>query len=146
MPAVSIYLHGMWPRRFAALLVELSLVATWVGASGVACDLDDAHVAHMTAMAGTDMASSGMAGMAMPGMPRMPNAGESGDQGSSGTECSLPWSAGDCTDMTSCSPAALSVPLPALVASAEPPHGEPAWLVGQLRSVSRTPEPPPPRA
>lgn len=127
-------------RRAAAVLVQLSLIATWVGASGFACDLD-AHAAHMTTMAGTDMA-----GMDMAGMPDMSRAGDNGDDGPSGTECSFPWSAGDCHDMTSCASAALSVPLPALVASAQPPHGEPAWLVEQLRSVSRTPEPPPPRA
>lgn len=129
-------------RRAAAVLVQLSLVTSWVGASGVACDLNDAHALHMAAMAGTDMA-----GMDMAGMPDTPRAGDNGDdEGHSGTECSLPWSAGDCTDMTSCAPAALSVPLPALVASTEPPHGEPAWLAVQLRSVARTPEPPPPRA
>lgn len=128
------------------MLVQLSLVASWVGASGFACDLDDAHAAHVTAMAGRNMAGMDMAGMDMPGMPDMPRAGKNGGKGPSGTECSFPWSAGDCTDMTSCAPAALSVPLPALVASAEPPHGEPAWLAEPLRSVSRTPEPPPPRA
>ena len=127
-------------RRAAAVLVQLSLIATWVGAGGFACDLD-AHAAHMTAMAGADMA-----GMDMARMPDMPRAGDNGDEGHSGTECSLPWSAGDCSDMTSCAPAALSVPLPALVASAEPPYSESAWLAEQLRSVARAPEPPPPRA
>lgn len=128
-------------RRCIALLVQLCLIVTWVGASGFACDSSDAHAEHMTAMGGTDMADMDMAGM-----PDMPRGGDHGADGPTGTECSEPWSAGDCTDMTSCAPAALSVPLPALVASAEPPHREPVWLGAQLRSVVRTPEPPPPRA
>lgn len=99
----------------------------------------------MASTEGNDMAGMPM-NMPMSNMPGM-SAGAAADADAPGrTECSFPWSSGDCTDMQSCVPAALSTPLAELIANASPRHEEPAWLAEQLRSISRTPDPPPPRA
>lgn len=137
----------MRPRRLVGLILQLSLAATWTAASGYACDMDDMHATHMTAMAmaavpGMNMPDMpDMPGMNMSDMPQSPNSPPADE-----TSCSFPWSGGDCGGTTSCTPAALSVPSPVLVAGAARQHEEPAWLAKQPRSLPRTPEPPPPRA
>jgi hypothetical protein len=85
-----------------------------------------------------------MADMPMDMPMDMPaNSGEPSD---SHSDCSLPWSLGGCQLMTSCAPSAIAVEAATLSAFVSVAHDEPASRDEQLRSVTRSPESPPPRA
>jgi hypothetical protein len=102
--------------------------------SGYACDTDTSHTAHMA-----------MAGMPMDDMPmNMPMNG--GDQSNSHSDCSFPWALGGCQFMTSCAPNAIVVDGATATALATVAHDEPTSRDEQWRSVTRSPESPPPRA
>ena len=117
----------------------------WSVGSGFACEMATSHAAHMAmeAMPMADMPD-------MPDMPGMPahGAANSAPDGStdSRSDCEFPWSSGDCQAMTSCAPNAVAADEPSFVSTAQVAHDEPAWRADQLRSVVRSPEPPPPRA
>ena len=104
--------------------------------TGVRCEDNAGHDAHMD-----------MAGMSMPdmaGMP-MPSGNEDGSDNSH-SDCSFPWSPADCQSMASCTPTAMSVEAPSVAAFVATAYDEPTARVPSLRSVTRAPEPPPPRA
>ena len=101
--------------------------------SGFRCDDSAAHDTHMD-----------MTDMSMPGMP-MP--GDDGDDSTdSHSDCSSPWSGGECQSMASCAPNAMSVEQQSAAAIVFVAHDEPIARHLGLRSVTRAPEPPPPRA
>lgn len=85
--------------------------------------------------------------MSMADMPGMSMPADS-DDGSSGShsDCSLPWSAGECQSMTSCAPSPMRVEQATAIATVVIAHDETVLKTQGLRSVIRAPEPPPPRA
>lgn len=130
-------------RRFAALAMQSAILTMSLVGSGAACDGGKDHSAHMADMAMADMPMRDVAMADMPGMPA-----SAGDEKapSPHSDCSFPWSSGDCTGMTSCAPSVMGVEQFAAVSVIDRIHDEPASRVEHLRSVTRAPEPPPPRA
>lgn len=105
--------------------------------TGFPCD-DAGHSSHM------DM---DMTDMSMPDMPGMPMPGDDRDDAKgSHSDCSFPWSPGECQSMASCAPSAMTVEEPTAALMVAVAHDEPVARYEGLRSVSRAPEPPPPRA
>ncbi|MGH7636916.1 MAG: hypothetical protein ACREOK_04630 [Gemmatimonadaceae bacterium] len=77
----------------------------------------------------------------------MDMAGHSDRQGSdSGSDCTFPSSLAGCESMASCAQNALAVDAPVIVASDTRSDDDSTWFIQQLRSVTRSPESPPPRA
>lgn len=120
-------------RGFTAIVLQCAVLAMPLTSGSIRCDNDAGHAAHMD-----------VAGMSMPGMP-MPSDGGNGSSDSH-SDCSLPWPPGQCQSMTSCAPSAMSVEQATAVASVVMAHEEPMQKDHGLRSVTRAPEPPPPRA
>ena len=105
--------------------------------SSFRCDANTGHASHMA----MDM---DMADMAMPGMP-MPGDGGNGSTDSH-SDCSFPWSSGECQSMTSCAPSAMSAEQLTVAVIIARSHDQLVLRNEGLRSVTRAPEPPPPRA
>ena len=124
-------------RRLTAILLQCVVVATPLSSGFIRCD-DSGHSAHM------EMADMSMTDMSMPGMP-MPGDSDGGSSDSH-SDCSLPWSSGECQSMTSCAPSAMRVEPATVIASVVTDHEGPVLKTDGLRSVIRAPEPPPPRA
>jgi len=80
----------------------------------------------------------------MPGMP-MHTPDERSDKSSQQRDCPLPWAPDGCQLMLSCSASAMST-VASTVATFSVNRDEPLGLAKALRSVTRSPEPPPPRA
>lgn len=104
-----------------------------LSSGAIGCDKGAAHSAHMD-----------VADMSMPGMPMPADGGRSSTD--SRSDCSLPWPPGLCQSMTSCALGPMSVEQPAVIASVIVAHDEPVLKSHGLRSITRAPEPPPPRA
>lgn len=107
--------------------------------SGYACRAHEGHAAHMA------MGDMPMAEMPMDMPMDMADHG-SGDRADSSSDCSFPWSLGGCESMASCAPSAVVVDAAILSPFAALEHDAPAFRADHLRSVSRSPELPPPRA
>jgi hypothetical protein len=130
-------------RRLSAVALQCALLAMSLVGSGYVCGVEETGATHMA-----------MNDMSMPDMPDMPGMPShsptpSGDQSpaDSHSDCSLPWAVGGgCQSMVSCSPNAIGGDARADVVKAFRAHDAPAWRADQLRSVTRSPEPPPPRA
>ena len=107
--------------------------------SGFVCEPNAAAMEHMD-MAGMDMASMDMSDMPMPTQAPTPH-----DEQAPGNSpnCSLPWAPG-CQAMGPCAPNAVTATMVAFTAHEARPD-QPSWRDGNLRSVTRSPEPPPPR-
>lgn len=99
-------------RRLTAVVLQCAVVAMPLSSGFIRCD-DAGHSAHMD-MADVSMPDMSMAGMPMPGMP-MPGNGDSSSD--SHSDCSLPWSSGECQSMMSCAPSAMSVEQATVVAN-----------------------------
>ena len=123
-------------RRFAALAMQSAILTMSLVGSGAACGGGKDHATHMA-----DMAMPGMAMADMPGMPAPADDGTSDPH----SDCSFTWSSGNCTGMTSCAPSVMGVEQSAVETAVARIHDEPASRVEHLRSVTRAPEPPPPR-
>lgn len=122
-------------RRFTAVVLQCAVLIMPLVGSGFRCDSNEGHASHM------DM---DMSDMSMPGMP-MPGDGANGPT-ESHSDCSLPWSSGECQSMTSCAPSVMTVEQRTVEAVIAVSHDEPVLRDEGLRSVARAPEPPPPRA
>lgn len=122
-------------RRFTGIALQCAVMIMPLVGSGFRCDTSAGHASHM------DME---MADMSMPGMP-MPADGANGST-ESHPDCSFPWPSGECHSMTSCAPSVMSVEQPTVAAIIAVSHDEPVLRGEDLRSVTRAPEPPPPRA
>lgn len=120
-------------RRFTAIVLQCAVVAMPLTSGALRCEDDAGHSVHMD-----------MADMSMPGMPMPGDAGDGSTD--SHSDCSFPWSSGECQSMTSCAPSAMSVEQPTVAAIVALAHDEPMLPAHDLRSVTRAPEPPPPRA
>ena len=116
-----------------------ALVAMSLAGSGYACGARESHLSHMAA------AEMPMGDMPMD-MPMDTPGHDSGEQSGSPSDCSFPWSLGACDAMASCAPNAMAADISAASALAFMEHDEPSFRVDHLRSVSRSPESPPPRA
>lgn len=130
-------------RTLAALTMQSALLIMSLIGSGFGCGADADHSAHMAMAA--DMGMSGMDMADMPGMPADPTSGGQ-DQSNPHSDCSFPWSSGDCQGMASCAPSVMGVEQPSVSAMLARFHDEAVARAEQLRSVTRSPEPPPPRA
>lgn len=126
-------------RRATAIVLQCTVLIMPLVGSGFRCDSNAGHASHM----GMDMAMD-MSDLSMPGMP-MPGDGGNGST-ESHSDCSFPWSAGECQSMTSCAPNAMTVEQPTVATVILVSHDEPVLRDEGLRSVTRAPEPPPPRA
>ena len=124
-------------RRLTAIVLQFAVVAMPLSGGSIRCD-DAGHDARM------DMAELPMSDMSMPGMP-MPGDSDDSSSGSH-SDCSLPWSSGECQSMTSCVPSAMRVEPATVIARVAISHDEPVLKAQGLRSVIRAPEPPPPKA
>ena len=121
-------------RPLSAIALQCALLAMSLVGSGFGCGVEADGAMHMAA-GDKPMAD-------MPGMPV-------GDQSSndSRSDCSLPWALGGaCQSMVSCSPNAIGDDARPDIAKTAFAHAPPAWGANHLRSVTRSPEPPPPRA
>lgn len=127
---------------FAALTMQSALLVMTLIGSGFACGAGADHSAHM-AIAEMDLSGIDMADM--PGMPADPTGGGQ-DQSNPHSDCSFPWAPGDCQGMASCAPSVMGVEQPSVSAMLARLHDEAVARAQQLRSVTRSPEPPPPRA
>ena len=127
-------------RRFAALAMQCAILTMSLVGSGAACGGGRDHAAHMA------MADMAMPEMAMADMPGMPAPADDENAANPHSDCSFPWSSGNCTGMTSCAPSVMGVEQPEVESAIARIHDEPAARVEHLRSVTRAPEPPPPRA
>lgn len=130
-------------RTLAALTMQSALLIMSLIGNGFACGADADHSAHMAMAADMDM--SGMDMGDMPGMPRDP-AGGGQDRSNPDSDCSFPWSSGDCQGMASCAPNVMGVEQPSVSVVLASFHDKAVVRAEQLRSVTRSPEPPPPRA
>ena len=127
-------------RRLTAVTLQGALLTMSLVGSGYACDAAPDHSTHMA------MGDMAMPGMDMPGMPMQAPAGGQQDRSDSHSDCSFPWSSGDCQGMASCAPSVMGAEQSRAIAVMPRPHDELAMRAEQLRSVTRAPEPPPPRA
>ena len=96
-------------------------------------------------MAGMDMADMDMADMDMADMSTPTHAPTQDNEQAPGNSpnCSLPWAPG-CQAMGPCAPNAVTATMEEFAAH-EARSDQPSWRDGSLRSVTRSPEPPPPR-
>ena len=125
------------PRRVTALVLQCALLATSLVGSGFICGAERGAATHMA-----------MGDMSMPDMPSHSSMPD-GDQAPKNphSDCTLPWALGaGCQSMTSCAPTAISGDVRADAPQLLPDHDAIVWRANQLRSVTRSPEPPPPRA
>jgi hypothetical protein len=122
-------------RRLCSVALQCALLTMTVVGSGYACGMMD-----------DDGMDGSMAGMAdMPGMPMDASPSGSSDDTPPSPDCTFPWAPGACHQMSSCSPNAVTVAVSAIAALAVNQDG-PAGRLAELRSVTRSPEPPPPKA
>ena len=137
-------------HRFTAIVLQCAVLALPLTSGALRCEDGAGHSAHMDmdmadmSMPGMSMPGMSMPGMSMPGMP-MPGDGADGSANSH-SDCSLPWSSGPCQSMASCAPGAMSIEQPTIGATIGVARDEPTLPGHDLRSVTRAPEPPPPRA
>lgn len=123
-------------RRFLGIALQCALLTMSLVGSGYACGDDE-----------KDAMQGSMAGMAdMPGMPMPASSDGDSDNSSPQPDCSLPWAPGACHQMASCSPNAVTAPANVIISAPTSDHSGPAKREIELRSVTRSPEPPPPRA
>lgn len=122
-------------RRLCAITVQCTLLAMTVAGSGNPCGAQEDHASHMAT-----------ANMEMPGAPMDMQTDADGTPADSHSGCPLPVSLAGCDVMASCAPSAIVVDSRAPVLMAARTHGELASRAEHLRSVTRTPELPPPRA
>ena len=110
---------------------------------GYVCDAHEGHAAHM-AMGDMAMGNIAMADLPMGNMP-MDMPGHSTGGQDADADCTFPSSLAGCESMTSCAQSANVVDSPT-IASPMRSNDEPTRFVHELRSVTRSPESPPPRA
>jgi len=121
-------------RRLGCIALQAALLTLSLVGSGNACDWPRA----------AQRSDSHMRDM--PGMP-MRAPGEQEDGGSSQKpDCSSPWAPGGCSLMVSCVPNSIGVVSRAVVPSSLQVRDEPYRFAKELRSITRSPEPPPPKA
>lgn len=126
-------------RRLCGVALPCALLSTTFIGSGEACAMLGMP------LAATDRSMPDMPMADMP-MPDMPSRGSDRPSSDSHSDCPLPWAPGGCHLMTSCAPTAMSGDAHTFASVAPRAYAEPAWSQDHLRSVTRSPEPPPPRA
>jgi hypothetical protein len=119
-------------RRLLCVVLQCALLTMSLVSGGYACGSRESN----EMQASTEN---------MPGMP-MHGPDERRDKSSQQRDCPLPWAPDGCQLTLSCVPNAMTSAATTVVASLRVTRDEPLGLAKELRSVTRSPEPPPPRA